>query len=324
MEKFWLVSNNISKINPSFFDELRNLKHLDLTGNSCVSKNFVISNGNLEEVKKDLADCFDNYLQQACNFMIMKNYYICYFENITVRTDQKFDVYGDHHPGRSNSDVNGVEFSSSMVSEIPDEIFLKFQNLENLNVESTGLKMKIPLKNCTKLRKFKGSFNKIEQVYSKTFAECIDLQLIDLKSNKIKKLEPLKNCKKLLKLYLSHNHIESLQVKSFTACFNLEFIELQSNSIKKLPSNLFGKKLVSIDLSRNLINAISPCQKFQGFKNLMSVDLSGNKCINAVISIKNGVLKDVQKLLSFCHSSWLIEDITGLNLKPMKFGKNEL
>ncbi len=319
-----LVSNNISKINPSFFDELHNLKQLDLTGNSCVNKNFVMSDGNLEEAKRDLADCFDNYHLEACNFVIMKNDYFCYYENITVRTDRKFDVYGDHLPSKSNPDINGVEFSSSMVSEIPGEIFTKFQNLEILSVESTGLKMKNPLKNCTKLREFKGSHNKIEQIYSETFAECIDLQLIDLNSNKIKKLEPLKNCRKLLKLYLSHNHIESLKEKSFTKCFNLEFIELQSNSIKRLPSNLFGKKLVSIDLSHNLINGISPCQKFQGFENLISVDLSGNKCIDAVISIKNVQLKDVLKLLSLCHSSWLIEDITGLNLKPMKFRKNEL
>jgi Leucine-rich repeat (LRR) protein len=257
---------------------------------------------------------------------MLVNDYICVYSNLTVLANQPFVVHGDHLPGKSDSDVTVVDYKSSKLSEIPAEIFTAFGNLEQLIVKSTGLESLKPLKNCKNLREFKGSENKIQSLESEIFADCFNLQLIDLNSNEIRILKPLKNCQKLQKFLGSQSHIESLSKETFAECLSLEFIELKSNKIKKLPAYTFEKnlKLVSIDLSQNLINGISPCEKFQGFEKLMSVNLTGNKCVNAVLVINNIDLRDVQKQLSLCHSSWLMGEIFNSDLKPMGRARNEL
>jgi Leucine-rich repeat (LRR) protein len=266
LEKIFIYFNNISKIHPQAFHGLHNLKQLKLTGNVCVNGNFEILDGNLEEIMNDLSACFRNYYpNEGCSFSKNDRDYICLYENITVRENQNFTVHGYHLQNKSDSDVTRVEFISSNLSKIPSEIFIAFENLAYLNVESSGLLTIKPLKNCKKLREFKGS----------------------------------------------HNNIERLNPRIFAECFNLQFIELSANKIRKLPANIFqlNSQLISIDLSQNSINGIAPCEKFQGFKYLNWVDFSGNKCIDSFVQIKNVDVKKIRELLSFCYSSWLLDSI---------------
>jgi Leucine-rich repeat (LRR) protein len=256
LEKILMASSDISKIHPSFFDELRNLKHLDLSGNSCVNQSFVIFDGNLEGVKIGLTDCFDNYYpNDPCHFKITPNYYMCFYENVTILENQEFSVCGDHLPGRSNYDVNRVEFRSSKLAAIPDDIFIVFQSLKHLNVESTGLEMIKPLKNCRELREFKGSHNKIEILSQDSFAGCSNLQIIELNSNRVKRIESssLIDLHGLRELYLDDNLLTELDQQSFA---------------------LFGSNLEKLHLSRNQINLEN--RIFENLHMLKEIDLSEN------------------------------------------------
>jgi Leucine-rich repeat (LRR) protein len=210
-----LVSGNqIDKIHPKTFDGLPSIQTLDFSGNVCIDKNFKILNGVLKEMKKDLARCFANYFNftDSCQFELLSTGYTCLYKTVTVLENQKYFVLGVHREGKTDSDVVSVKFESSKLSKIPEEIFVEFDNLEELNVESSGLKSIKPLKNCNKLEAFKGSKNEIEGLNQQVFQACPNLRSIDLSWNKISKLSAsifAKNLK-LLVVDLSHNLINGI------------------------------------------------------------------------------------------------------------------
>jgi hypothetical protein len=134
--------NKISKIHPNAFANISNIKFIDLTENKSVNKSFKIQNGNLDPIKKDLARSFANFFNSSteCNFTETNVSYVCLYENVNTKLNQKFYIYGVHKEGKLDSDVTRVKFISSELSVIPSTIFLSFKNLNDLNVGSTGLK----------------------------------------------------------------------------------------------------------------------------------------------------------------------------------------
>jgi hypothetical protein len=214
LETLLISGNQIDKIHPKTFDKLPGIRTLNFSRNLCIDKNFELTNGVLKQTKKDLVKCFANYFNftYSCQFELLSTGYTCLYKTVTVLEDQEFFVFGNHSEGKTDSDVVAVKFELSKLSKIPEEIFIDFENLEELNVESSGLKTMKPLKNCINLEVFKGSINEIEDLHPQHFEACPNLHLIELKSNKISKLPALvfgKNLK-LLVVDLSHNLINGI------------------------------------------------------------------------------------------------------------------
>jgi Leucine-rich repeat (LRR) protein len=156
--KTLLISGNqIDKIHPKTFDGLPSIRTLNFSENVCIDKNFELTNGSFKEMKKDLVRCFANYFNftDSCQFELLSTGHTCLYKTVTVSEDQKYFVLGVHREGKTDSDVVAVKFESSKLSKIPEEIFVEFENLEELNVESSGLKSVKPLKNCENLEAFK-------------------------------------------------------------------------------------------------------------------------------------------------------------------------
>jgi Leucine-rich repeat (LRR) protein len=262
LEKIVLSSNNIFKVHPKSFDGLRKVKQIDLTKNMCVDE--VIEDLNL--INEKLEFCFRNYPNVVfCNYAEKDHDYICLLDNVALSDNKDAYFFGNHLPGQTDSDVVRVLFESSKLSAIPGQLFITFRNLQELNVDKTGLASINLLRNCLKLQSFKAS----------------------------------------------HNNIEHLQPGTFDECSNLRIINLKSNKIKKLPAAVFemNLKLEQIDLSYNQIAGIAHCEFFEGLKDLIFVDLKGNKCIDFKLQIKDTGVQENHKKLSLCHSSWIINQI---------------
>jgi Leucine-rich repeat (LRR) protein len=209
LETLLISGNQIDKIHPKTFDGLPYIQTLDLSGNLCIVKNFEISNGIFKQNK-----CFANYFNftDSCQFKLLSTGYTCLYKTVTVLENQDFFVFGNHSERKTDSDVVAVKFESSKLSKIPEEIFKDFENLKELNVESSGLKTMETLKNCENLEVFRGSNNEIEDLQPHHFQACPNLHLIELKSNKISNLPALvfgKNLK-LLVVDLSNNLINGI------------------------------------------------------------------------------------------------------------------
>jgi Leucine-rich repeat (LRR) protein len=149
------------------------------------------------------------------------------------------------------------------------------------------------------------------------FTTFENLKKVNAESSGLVEIKSLENCNNLEDLIVSNNKIEILNEESFSKCPILKRIVLTANKVKQLPANIFQSnlKIEFIDLSFNLINGIAPCEFFKGLDNLMLVDLSGNKCIDEEVKIKNEIIASIKKKLSLCHSSWILLQVTdsGMN-----------
>jgi Leucine-rich repeat (LRR) protein len=153
--------------------------------------------------------------------------------------------------------------------------------------------------------------SKLSKIPAEIFMDFKNFKELNVESSGLTKMEPLKNCKNLEVFKGSKNEIQDLHPQHFQDCPNLRLIELKSNKISKLPANIFAKnlKLLFVDLSHNLINRIAPCELFQQPNELDSLDLTGNRCVDAILQLRLGDWKQIKKQLNFCHSSWILSQI---------------
>jgi Leucine-rich repeat (LRR) protein len=217
-----LRDNKISAIHPKAFVNLHNLTLLDLGSNTCVNEMFQnpdITVLDMVYVQERLQNCFSNFPKQnlVCNFTSIGLKYICYIRNVNIEKDEDVNITGNHQPGKSNSDVSSVIFIESKLHGIPSEIFSQFENLKELNVESTELEELNHLENCGSLETFRAPFNNIVKITDETFKDCKNLRTVDLQSNKIEKLGKtvFKHNKKLWEVNLSRNEVSGIEPCGF-------------------------------------------------------------------------------------------------------------
>ncbi len=65
--------NNIKKIDSNFFENLKNLKEIDLRKNLCIDQHFTIVEGNLEFNERDFCDCRAECEREAKTEVILKD-----------------------------------------------------------------------------------------------------------------------------------------------------------------------------------------------------------------------------------------------------------
>ncbi len=215
-----LHSNGITEIHPEAFDNMSNITaSIDLNKNVCVDKSFYVYYGDFSQMKQELATCFNNYLKKEilCDFKQSGSNYICYIRNVLVEKSETTEISGSHLPGKTDNDVSTVIFINSTLKEIPQKIFLKFQKLQTLNVESTGLAEIKQLESCNNLETFIASYNQISALETKPFENCINLKFLDLHYNKIQKLRGnvFESNTKLEEIDFSRNEINDIEPCGF-------------------------------------------------------------------------------------------------------------
>lgn len=220
-----------------------------------------------------------------CIFSSDEKYgYKCLINNEIWNTNQIFTIHADHNKTfRTDLNVDCVVLKSKF-TEIPQEIFLKFQNLKFVNIRSAGVAVIHPksLEKATHLTSIWCNDNKLTELQDETFFGASNLENIFLNNNEIEFLgdEAFSGLSKLKSLDLGFNKIKTLKPTVFAALKSLETIDLSNNTIEVLLKDTFAKNLnlTKISLNSNKIKAISS-DLFDGLTKLLTLNLKGNICI---------------------------------------------
>lgn len=199
--------------------------------------------------------------------------YACELVDVNfVGKSEGFLIEGEHEDGLSDSDVLSVFATNSNISYVPEEILLKFVNLERLLMSQVAME-DIALKVC--------------QVYTITFYR-----------NKLTKIYPrgFENCTNLENLDLGDNRIESIPKEAFEGISNLQSLVIDNNPIKFIDPSAFEKllnlrKLYSLNIE---VPEILP-QFFSSFKKIEWI-FFGSSSQRNVTRLLTGTFKSLHEL----------------------------
>ena len=211
--------------------------------------------------------CNPNYdVQQIVNLPYRCiNGLSCFFEHIHVDENTNLILNFDE----TNYGLDCVGFANSSLSELPSNLFNKYQAINSLYASNIGL----------------------TTLPGNTFENASNLLDINLSNNKLKILHAkvFTPCKNLKKLVLNHNDLEEIDMDAFDYLDDLEDIDLSHNTLSSIPHKAFGqlKGLKLLNLANNTLSV-----KYGMFPySLVTLDLSYNKLENftlkSIISLEN-------------------------------------
>jgi len=136
------------------------------------------------------------------NFDHGETVYCCSILDKVINDNEELFLFGEHLNGKSNTDVQGVQFFDCNLTKVPAGITKIFANLKMLAILSSGLKRicKDDLVEYKNIEKFICNSNKLVFLPGNLFDDFENLEWIELWNNNIKLIEPnifdnLKNLK---------------------------------------------------------------------------------------------------------------------------------
>lgn len=237
------------------------------------------------------------------------NVYGCKIRNAILQKDEKFFVIGTHSSkGRRDLGVKFVEFSSSNISYVPEQLFRKFPNLLYLNVNSSGLKKIQPISNASNLKVILANNNQITSLVANAFGAMKELETLSFRNNRIAEIDlnAFKNLENLRELYLADNKISMLHMNTFNPLINLEIISLSGNQIQSIDLEFFysSARLREVLLYDNKLTAIHP-QAFTNLRELFNLELHGNPCVDNDIREDDEVFRQkINRMLTNCYGNY--------------------
>lgn len=241
---------------------------------------------------------------------MLGNVYSCKIKNaILYNGVDKFTVTGTHQSkGRKDQGVKFVEFITSNVSHIPEQLFRKFPNLEYLSVNGVGLKYIKPLANASDLKVILANDNQLTKLEANVFSVSSDMETLSFRKNLIEELDmnAFHNLGNLRELYLSDNKLSSVHMNTFTPLISLEILSLSGNQLQSIDLELFhtNLQLHEILLYDNKITAVHP-QTFNNLASMFNLELHGNLCVDKNIRIDDGDFAElIRKYLQQCFEAY--------------------
>ncbi|CRK93434.1 CLUMA_CG006970, isoform A [Clunio marinus] len=189
----------------------------------------------------------------------------CFFEHIHVDENTNLILNFDE----TNYGLDCVGFVNTTISELPSNLFNKYQAINSLYASNIGL-LKLP---------------------PNTFQNASNALDINLSDNKLRTLEAriFSPCRYLRKLVLHHNDLEEIDMDAFDNLNDLEELDLSNNLLSVIPHKALGqlKGLKTLILGNNSLNV-----RYGMFpESLVTLDLSYNKLENftlkSIISLQN-------------------------------------
>lgn len=229
-----LARNQIEAVDPLIFDVVKlqmGFSFFNMIGNICVDQNF--QNVPIEDLPPYFEACIEKFNEEnslpakVCNYSHHPTYgYTCELSNVTFISElDEFKITGQHLPGKTNFNVEGVVFTSSTLSKVPRLVFLTFKNLKFLNIKGTKLATidETTFESCGNLTWLDASDNLVEVLSSKAFSSCRNLETILLDNNYISQVEPCES-------FLTTLQLKRLSIK-WNICINESFDRFQLASI---------------------------------------------------------------------------------------------
>lgn len=236
--------------------------------------------------------------------------YSCRIKNAVLHHENdKLTVTGTHpSKGRKDLGVKFVEFISSNLSYIPEQIFRKFHYLEYLNVNNVGLKNFRPLTNAVDLNVILANNNQLTKLNANVFSIATDLRVLSFRKNHIQEVNvnAFHSLGNLRELYLSDNQLSRLHMNTFAPLISMEILALSGNQLQSIDLELFqaNLQLHEVLLYDNKITAIHP-QSFHNLIKLFNLELHGNLCVDKDIRLDEGDFRElIKNFLKQCFESY--------------------
>lgn len=241
---------------------------------------------------------------------MLGNVYSCRIKNAMLHNgNDKFTITGTHpSKGRKDLGVKFLEFVSSNLSYVPEQVFRKFPNLEYLSVNGVGLKNFNPLVNASDLKVVLANNNLITKLDANIFCVSTDMETLSFRKNLIEEVDvnAFHNLGNLRELYLADNKLSSLHMNTFEPLISLEILSVSGNQLQSIDIELFhaNLQLHEILLYDNKLTAMHP-QAFTNLINLFNLELHGNLCVDKDIRIDDGEFQElVKNFLKQCFESY--------------------
>nr|CAD7448683.1 unnamed protein product [Timema bartmani] len=190
---------------------------------------------------------------------------------------------------RFNSDVfqgaenmEKLDLSENFISEIPNVAFKAFTNLKFLNL-SSNLIQSLDSANLALqpgLERLDFSRNNIANIAPGTFLGLRQLKHLDISLNALRTVEDdaFEGLENLESLSLKDNNILLIPASALGRLPHLSVLQMDFNRVAALSGDILRSvagQVTSLSLARNVVREL-PQAAFQEFKNLVTLDLTGN------------------------------------------------
>lgn len=246
-----LSRNVIRELPAGSFEMFRNLRYLDLSGNSLAT----IS-----------ADTFQG-LDAALRELRLSHNRITGIGNVPLAL-RKLRI---------------LDLSDNNIVDVAKNSFMGLENLLYLNLSHNHHLGPIPvnlLQPLAKLRTIDLSMSGLKTLPSEIFENSPDLEIIILRNNGIQEIteSTFGNLRNITSIDLSHNHITSLRSASFVNVMNLKKLNLKGNQLSSFKGEFFntGTGLEELDISDNQLSYLFP-SSFRIHPRLRKLSIANNK-----------------------------------------------
>ncbi|CAO1394714.1 unnamed protein product [Diamesa serratosioi] len=229
----------------------------------------------------------------------------CYTKNSFVNTD--ISNYTNLKTFYEFKDDTVYRVENRQLIQLSNIFFKHYPSMEYFSVTDSGLQT---IRNGNfmggwNLLQINITGNDIKYMDESAFNGADYVALINLKNNRIKSLPDMlfKDLNTLKEIDLSNNEIEYLKENIFVDLANLEVLHMEYNKITRLHGKLFQSNpmLKSVYFNNNNLQYIHP-RIFQNLKNLVYMNLLGNKCIAKEYKSLNNTISLAREIDRQCHN----------------------
>lgn len=202
--------------------------------------------------------------------------------------------------------ITSVNFVSSHVLRLPNDVFSKFKNLKAINCDGVNLQMLSydDLNGAVNLEEFSCNSNYIKSLNASLFKGSEKLKVLDLSINDIESIDEasLSGLMQLIKLFLYDNKLKELPRTAFNDLIKLEEVNLSNNQIEIIPEQLFlnCKELKYIYLNDNQIHHLTD-SSLVGIENVAFLEISNNLLTSLKLNISASALYANNNQLESVH-----------------------
>lgn len=250
--KYMSLSRNvIRELPPGSFQMFKNLRYLDLSGNSLANIN---------------ADTFSG-LELSLRELRVSHNKITGIGNVPLAL-RKLRI---------------LDMSDNNIVDVPKNSFMGLENLLYLNLSHNHHLGPIPinlLQPLIKLRTIDLSMAGIKIFPAELFSNNPDIEMVILRNNGIQELGEgsFTNFRNISFIDLSYNHISSIRTGAFVHVMNLKKLSLKGNQLSAFKGEFFntGTGLEELDLSDNQLSYLFP-SSFRIHPRLRKLIITNNK-----------------------------------------------
>jgi Leucine-rich repeat (LRR) protein len=210
----------------------------------------------------------------------------CTFLHQTLLRDE-MAVIESRHVNTNDNQITSVRFTDSTVFSIPSGLFLKFPNLEMLDMNGQNVHRIEPFtfQRASRLTRLDLAGNFIRKIEQDTFSGASNLSVLLIDRNQLTEItrSSFETLTSLADISLSENPITRIHKDSFENLAKLRFVNIGNSRLTFLHRDLFRNNLGVrfIELASNQIVAMSN-RMFSHLAELQSLFLNNNLCIDRI------------------------------------------